>query len=81
MGYFCAGTFQKLFSGNIFKKHLAGTFKNTFGGNNFMAEKFDFFYFKNFTKFSFLKIKVQKLNPKTPLSLSCPICFNIASYV
>jgi len=23
----CAGTFQKLFGGNFFKKHLAGTFK------------------------------------------------------
>jgi hypothetical protein len=25
--------------------------------------------------------KVQKLNPETPLSSSCPICFNFASYI
>ena len=74
--------FKNYLAGTFSKNHLVGTFKKTFSGNNFMAEKFDFFIiFENFTKFSFLKIKVQKLNPKTPLSLSCPICFNIASYV
>jgi len=51
----CAGTFQKLFGGNFFKKHLAGTFKKRLAGKfskthlagTFWQEhfrgKFDFF--------------------------------------
>jgi hypothetical protein len=76
-----------LFGGNFFKKHLAGTFKKHLAGKfskthlagTFWQEhfggKFDcLLFFENSTK-------VQKLNPETPLSLSCPICFNIASYI
>ena len=32
VGLVCAGTFQKLFGGNFFKKHLAGTFKKHLAG-------------------------------------------------
>ena len=82
----------KLFGGNIKKKHLAGTFSKTFGGNIFESrilagnicgntDKMKFLFFQNSTKFCFFKIKVQKLIPKSPLSLFCPICFNIAYYV
>ena len=64
----CAGTFQKLFSGNIFKKHFAGTFKNTFSGNNFMAGTFlagslIFFIIRKLNKILLFKNKGSETQP------------------